>query len=132
LLSFVGGYKFARNWEFSARYRFAGRTPFVPTDQDATLANYPEVVLDYSRLGEEKLGIFSQLDMRLDKKWNLRNFAFDVFIEIQNVLSQDIPSPPEFSLNRNTSGVVIEPQSLVELENGGGQLIPSLGIVIDF
>ena len=132
LLSFVGGYKFGRNWEFSARYRFAGRTPFVPTDLDATLENYPEIVLDYSRLGEEKLDIFSQLDIRLDKKWNLRNFAFDVFIEIQNVLAQDIPSPPEYGLNRDPSGMIIEPQSLVEIQNGGGQLIPSLGIVIDF
>lgn len=132
LVSFVGGYKFGRNWEFSARYRFAGRTPFVPTDLDATLANYPEIVLDYSRLGEEKLDIFSQLDIRLDKKWNFKSFAFDVFFEIQNVLSQDIPSPPEYGLNRDATGMVIEPQSLVEIQNEGGQIIPSIGIVIDF
>ncbi|WP_054558007.1 TonB-dependent receptor [Croceitalea dokdonensis] len=132
LISFVGGYKFKRNWEFSARYRFAGSTPFVPTDQTATLANYPEVILDYSRLGEEKLAIFSQLDVRLDKKWNFNKFAFDLFFEVQNVLSQDIPSPPEFGLNRDAMGMIVQPQSLVALENGGGQLIPSIGIVVDF
>jgi hypothetical protein len=132
LLSFTGGYKFKRNWEFSARYRFAGETPFVPTDLDATLENYPEVVLDYSRLGEEKLGIFSQLDIRLDKKWNFRNFAFDLFLEIQNVLGQDIPSPPEYGLNRDSMGMIIEPPSLVEIQQDSGQLIPSIGIVVDF
>ncbi len=132
LISFVGGYKFARNWEFSARYRFAGQTPFVPTDLEATLASYPEIVLDYSRLGEEKLEVFSQLDIRLDKKWNFRNFAFDVFFEIQNVLAQDIPSPPEYGLNRDSSGAITEPRSLVEIPPGEGQLIPSLGIVLDF
>ena len=132
LISFVGGYKFGRNWEFSARYRFAGRTPFVPTDLEATLENYPEVILDYSRLGEEKLDIFSQLDVRLDKKWNFQNFAFDVFIEFQNVLSQDIPSPPEYGLNRDITGAIIDPRSLVEIPPGEGQFIPSLGIVIDF
>jgi len=38
LVSFTGGYKLPKNWEISARYRFAGETPFVPTDLDATLA----------------------------------------------------------------------------------------------
>ena len=132
LISFVGGYKLNRNWEFSARYRFAGRTPFVPTNLEATLENYPEVILDYSRLGEEKLTLFSQLDVRLDKKWNFEKFAFDLFIEAQNILGQNIPSPTEFGLNRDDMGRVLEPQSLVVIEEDGGQLIPSIGIVIDF
>ncbi|MBT8301626.1 MAG: TonB-dependent receptor, partial [Maribacter sp.] len=132
LISFVGGYKLKRNWELSSRYRFAGRTPFVPTDLDATLANYPEIILDYSRLGEEKLGIFSQLDVRLDKKWNFKKFAFDLFVEAQNILGQNIPRPPEYGLNRDTMGMIIEPQSLVEISNESSQIIPSIGIVIDF
>ena len=132
LISFVGGYKFKRNWEFSARYRFAGRTPFVPTDLDATLENYPEVVLDYSRLGEEKLDIFSQLDVRLDKKWNFKKLALNVFIEAQNVLGQQIPQPTEFGLNRDIDGSLVEPRSLVALESDTGQIIPSIGVVVDF
>ncbi len=132
LISFVGGYKLKRNWELSSRYRFAGRTPFVPTDLDATLANYPEIVLDYARLGEEKLAIFSQLDVRLDKKWNFKKFAFELFIEAQNILGQNTPSPTDFGLNRDDMGMVIQPQSLVAIEDDGGQIIPSLGIVIDF
>lgn len=132
LVSFTGGYKFNRNWELSARYRFAGQTPFVPTDLDATLANYPDVVLDYNRLGEENLAVFSQLDVRIDKKWNFKKFAFNVFIEAQNILGQDIPNPSEYGLNRNDMGMVIDPRSLVEIEQDGGQIIPSIGIVVDF
>ncbi|WP_224488107.1 TonB-dependent receptor [Robertkochia flava] len=132
LVSFTGGYKFGNNWEFSARYRFAGETPFVPTDLDATLANYPEVVLDYNRLGEEKLGTFSQLDIRIDKKWNLRKLALNVFFEAQNVLGQQIPQPTEYGLSRNADGSVVEPRSLVAIESDNSQLIPSIGIVVDF
>lgn len=132
LISFTGGYKFKRNWELSARYRYAGETPFVPTDLDATLNNYPDVILDYSRLGDEKLAIFSQLDLRIDKKLNFKKLAFDVFIEAQNVLSQDIPSPTDYGLNRNSMGMIVEPRSLVAIENGAGQIIPSIGIVVDF
>ncbi len=132
LISFVGGYKLKRNWELSARYRFAGRTPFVPTDLDATLANYPEVILDYSRLGEEKLAIFSQLDVRLDKKWNFEKFAFNLFIEVQNILFQDIPSPTEYGLNRDATGMVVQPESLLAIDSDFGSAIPGIGIVIDF
>ncbi|MEM6541505.1 MAG: TonB-dependent receptor, partial [Bacteroidota bacterium] len=132
LISFTGGYKLKRNWEISARYRFAGETPFVPTDLEATLANYPEVILDYSRLGEENLDIFSQLDLRIDKKWNFKRLSLDVFVEAQNVLGQDIPQPPEFGLNRDVNGAIVDPRSLVEIESDTGQIIPSIGIVVDF
>ncbi|WP_299243684.1 TonB-dependent receptor [uncultured Aquimarina sp.] len=132
LVSFTGGYKLKRNWEISARYRFAGKTPFVPTDQDATLANYPEVILDYDRLGEEKLDVFSQLDLRIDKKWNFKNLSLNVFIEAQNILGQQAPQPTQFGLTRDTSGAIIEPRSLTEIETETGQIIPSIGIVIDF
>jgi outer membrane receptor for ferrienterochelin and colicin len=132
LLSFVGGYKLKRNWEVSARYRFAGETPFVPVDQDATLANYPEIILDYGRLGEEKLGIFSQLDLRIDKRWDLQRLSLNIFIEAQNVLSQDIPQPPEFGLSRDAGGQITEPRTLTQLERDSGQIIPSIGVVVDF
>ncbi|MDC7996528.1 TonB-dependent receptor [Gilvibacter sediminis] len=132
LISFTGGYKLARNWEISARYRFAGRTPFVPVDQAATLDAYPEVVLDYSRLGEEKLEIFSQLDIRIDKKWNFEKFSFNVFAEVQNALGQDIPQPTEFGLARDADGNIQNPRQLSAIEQNTGQLIPSIGIVLDF
>ena len=132
LMSFTGGYKLPKNWEISARYRFAGETPFVPTDLDATLANYPEVILDYSRLGEEKLDVFSQLDLRIDKKWNFKNLSLDVFIEAQNVLGQEIPQPTQFGLSRDNTGTIINPRSLTPIETDSGQIIPSIGVVVDF
>ena len=59
LSSFSGGYKLKRNWEISSRWRFAGKTPYVPYDLEASLNNYPNMVLDYSQLGNLKLGNFS-------------------------------------------------------------------------
>ncbi len=132
LISFTGGYKLKKNWEVSARYRFAGNTPFVPTNEAATLANYPEVVLDYNRLGEEKLDVFSQLDVRIDKKWNFEKLSLNVFVEAQNILGQDIPQTPQFGLARDMSGNIAQPRSLQQIETDSGQVIPSLGIVIDF
>ncbi|NNG10331.1 MAG: hypothetical protein HKM92_09160, partial [Arenibacter sp.] len=59
-------------------------------------------------------------------------FAFDLFIEAQNILGQNIPRPPEYGLNRDATGVIVQPQSLVEISSESSQIIPSIGIVIDF
>jgi len=132
LVSLVSGYKLPKNWELSTRYRFAGNTPFIPVDQEATLQTYPEIILDYERLGEEELSVFSQLDLRIDKKWNFEKWSFNVFVEAQNILAQEIPQPPQFGLTRDSTGTLIQPSGLVEIETTTNQIIPSLGIVVDF
>jgi hypothetical protein len=132
LISATAGYKFKRNWEAGLRYRYAGKTPFAKVDQAQTLANYPQVVLDYNNLGENKLDAFSQLDLRIDKKWNFKKFAFNIFLDIQNALATKTPQPTEFGLNRDNAGTVINPRSLVAVSSPDGSVLPSLGIILDF
>jgi outer membrane receptor for ferrienterochelin and colicin len=132
LISFTGGYKLKNQWELSSRFRFAGKTPYVPTNLEATLENYPDIVLDYDRLGEEKLDAFHQLDLRIDKKWNFNNMALGLYVDIQNVFAQEIPQPPDYGLNRDSDGNVIEPRSLVEIQSDSGTIIPSIGVILDF
>ena len=132
LVSFVGGYKLKRNWEISARYRFAGGSPYVPTDLERTLDTYPDIILEYSQLGQQKIGAFSQLDMRIDKKWNFNKFSFNLFVEVQNLLAQTNPQPPEYGLNRDETGVLVQARSLVEIMQDSGSTIPSIGVVVDF
>ena len=132
LISFVGGYKLKKNLEISSRYRFAGQTPYVPTNLDATLASYPEIILDYTRLGEEKLATFSQLDIRVDKKWNYNKYSLNIFFEVQNVLGQSIPRPNEYGLSRDMNGNLNNPLSLSQINQDTSTSIPSIGIVVDF
>ncbi len=132
LISATAGYKFKRNWEAGLRYRYAGKTPFAKVDQAQTLANYPQVVLDFNNLGENKLDAFSQLDLRIDKKWNFKKFAFNVFLDIQNALATKTPQPTDFGLNRDNSGTIINPRSLVAVNGAEGNVLPSLGIILDF
>ncbi len=132
LVSATAGYKFKRNWEAGLRYRYAGKTPFAKVNQGQTLANYPQVILDYNNLGENKLDAFSQLDLRIDKKWNFKKFAFNVFLDIQNALATKTPQPTDFGLNRDNSGTIINPRSLVAVNGAEGNVLPSLGIILDF
>lgn len=132
LISFTGGIKLKRNWELSSRLRYAGSTPGVPTDLDATLASYPNIVLDFQGIGEEELDAFNQLDFRVDKKWNFEKLSLNIFVDIQNILGATAPQATEYILARDEEGTVIEPNSLVAVDPSEGSLIPSIGIVVYF
>ena len=134
LISFSGGYKLKRNWEISARWRFSGKTPYVPVNQNATLQAYPEVVLDYDQLGNVKLDPFNLADIRFDKKWNFKRYSFNFYFEIQNFLAQAVPIPDEYGLNRSETGALILPQSLVKVntDENTNIPIPTFGFVVDF
>ena len=133
LLTFTGGYKLPKNWEVSLRYRYAGATPFATTDTAATLITYPQIIIDYSRLGENKLSTFKQGDFRLDKKWNFEKLSFNFYIEIQNFLAQENPQPDEYTLARTDEGEDILPKELVKIEREERNTpFPSFGFVFDF
>ena len=132
LISFTGGYKFKKNWEVSTRWRFSGKTPYVPYDLNLSTQTYPEMILDYSRLGEVKLANFSLMDIRFDKKWNREKYSFNFYLDIQNFLGQKIPIPPKFGLERNELFEVILPRNLVQVDISNGSVIPSFGFIVDF
>ncbi len=132
LLSFTGGYKFGKNYELSLRSRFIGRTPYAPVDEGATLQNYPLTVLDYEQLGDVFLRPFYQTDFRFDKKWNFKLLALNVYLEVQNLFGQAVPTPPQFALDRDEVGQVIFPLQLTELSAQEGIVLPTIGLVVDF
>jgi hypothetical protein len=133
LISLLGGYKLGRNWEVSGRYRYLGKSPYAPVDQQATLDNYPAVIRDYNRLGTVRLNPLSQLDIRIDKKWNFERFSLEAFIEIQNALAQASPSQPRYGLDRDKNGDIITPRTLVRVNTtDDASVLPSVGLVLNF
>ena len=66
-------------------------------------------------MGSQKIDVFSQADLRIDKKWNFKNLSFNFFIDIQNVLAQINPQPQEFGLQRNIDGSVVFPENLIPI-----------------
>jgi len=147
LLSLLAGYKFRKNWELGLKYRLQGGVPTTPLDLEASRLNYATIgtgVLDNSRLNTVRLGNFSQLDLRIDKKWNFKRASLDVFIDIQNILNTINPAPPNYTFQRTADGsafLTTDGKALsadgsnavpLLLENTEGSLLPSIGIVVEF
>ena len=97
-----------------------------------TLANYPALIRDFTRIGEQRLNPFSQVDLRVDKKWSFNNWSLDLFFEIQNALHKQLRRTTIW-FKRNTDGTIIEPQELIQVNlKSEATILPSVGIVVNF
>lgn len=133
IISFTGGYKFGRNWELGLKYRYSGPTPFAPINIAATTAVYPDIVLDYDLLGQERLAAFQAFDVRIDKKWNFVKWSLDVYFDVTNVTGSVSPEAPVYVLARDEKGAIINPRQLLALEaDTDAAVLPTLGLIFDF
>lgn len=143
-VSLVGGMKMKRNWELGVKYRLATGRPYTPYDEKRSLVKSNWDVRgvglsDYGKLNTERLGTFTQLDVRVDKVWYFKRSSLNLYIDIQNFLNKEYIGPPTLIAAQNASGNLIEdPSAKVPsyksdfLINSNGFLQPSIGIIWDF
>lgn len=141
------GYKFKNNWDVGVKYRMAGGQPYTPFDMNASVSNYLTTgkgIYDYSQLNREKLPIFSQLDFRIDKKFNFKQSSLTLFLDFQNILFYKTPYLPKFTFERTddnsgfktTDGQPIKTDGSnaipMILEQESATIVPSIGFIFEF
>jgi hypothetical protein len=143
-ISLVGGVKLKRNWEMGAKFRVASGRPYTPFDVQRSLVqgnwDVKGVALnDYSRLNAERLGTFSQLDVRVDKVWYFKRSSLNLYMDIQNFLNKEYVGQPTLIASQDAAGNLIkDPNAAVPsyrgeyLTNSTGFLQPSIGVIFDF
>jgi hypothetical protein len=147
LLSITAGYKLNRNWEIGLKFRYQGAAPYSPFDLSASQLNYLTLgtgVFDFNRTNSLELPAFHASDIRIDKKWNLRRFTLDLYLDIQNWYSSKNPGIPQYTFQRtadNTGFQTTDGQPIrqngsngipVILANNDGRLLPTLGFIVEF
>ena len=122
-----------KNWEISSKLRYTDKTPYAPINFELSNVSYPEIIFDYSQLGNYFLNKFLKLDLRIDKRWNFKSTSMNFYIDSENLLANEIPVPPEYGLLRDSNQNVIIPRSLIEVESDNRtSIIPSVGFVFYF
>lgn len=147
LLSFIGGYKFKRNYELGVKFRYQGGAPYTPFDLAASQQNYLTTgagVADNSQFNNLRLGAFNAMDIRIDKKWNFRKWALDVFIDVSNVYGSVSPQYPQYTFERTpdnsafatTNGQAVQPDGSNAIpyiiKESDPVTIPSIGFIVAF
>jgi hypothetical protein len=139
----TAGKRFNNNWEIGTRWRFLGGTPYTPFDvtQSTLIRNWDlreQPVLDYNQINAVRLPAFHQLDLRIDKKYFFRNWNFNWYVDIQNAYNFQAEQPPLFVPVRDVGGeILVDPTDpsryqLRFLQNTAGNLLPTLGIIVEF
>lgn len=141
------GYKFKRNWDIGIKYRAAGGQPYTPFDVATSTANYLTTGVgsyDYARLNNERLPMFQQLDLRIDKKFNFKKTSLNLFLDFQNVLLHKTPYLPRFTFQRNEDNTGFATTDGNAIANDGSNaipyiidqrsatIVPSIGFIFEF
>jgi len=147
LVSATMGYKFKHGWELGVKYRYAGGAPYTPYDMIASQQNYlllGKGILDNTQLNTLRLKAFNQLDVRVDKKINMKHTSLDIYMDIQNISAYKNESAPDYLFKRNAdnSGFETTDGSPVKtdgsnavpkvLPNITSTVVPSIGFVFEF
>jgi TonB family protein len=86
----LGSYRLGRGWEFGSRFRLVSGPlttpvlgpPALPAIYAADSGSYvPLQGEPYSR----RLPLFHQLDLRVDKRWQFREWRLSAYLDVQNV-----------------------------------------------
>ena len=143
IVSVTAGKLFGRNWELGARFRMSGGGPFTPYDLATSSLKtnwdfYPRGVPSYNQLNSQRLNNFTQLDLRLDKKYTFKSFNLNLFLDIQNITNSVYQQQKQLVLDRSAGGA---PQSdptdatrykMKFIEDPAGTILPTIGIIFDF
>ncbi|MFQ3575659.1 MAG: carboxypeptidase-like regulatory domain-containing protein [Cytophagales bacterium] len=145
IVSLTAGKKFKKNWELGARWRYLGGQPYIPIDVEtssriASWNSLGRAVPDFSRINQERLPAFHQLDIRLDKKYFFNKWNFNWYIDIQNFYNFKAQQPDVLVLQRDPqTGVplVNDPNNPTAyltkfVTNTAGTILPTVGIIVEF
>ncbi|WP_439473774.1 TonB-dependent receptor [Algoriphagus formosus] len=143
ILSLTAGKRFKKNWEIGARWRYLGGTPYTPFDveESALISNWDlrnQGILDFTQINGERLPAFHQLDLRVDKKYYFKNWNLNWYFDIQNAYNFQAQQAPLLVPERNDAGdLVVNPNDpsryqLKLIENTAGNLLPTIGLIIEF
>ncbi len=143
VVSLTGGKKFKKNWDLGLRWLFSGGAPYTPFDlaTSSLRASWDvrgQGLLDYNRLNSERLGVFHQLDIRVDKRFYFKKWSLNLYLDIQNMYAFAAPTAPFLIAETDADGnPIVDPNDssryLVKtVDSSSGSPIPTIGIIAEF
>jgi hypothetical protein len=88
IFNIIGGYRFSKAWEFSARWRYAGGRPYTPYNRDVSITSGTGQ-LDLTRINENRYKPYHRLDLRVDHRTFYKWGTWIEYITIDNAYNRD-------------------------------------------
>ncbi|MEI6062811.1 MAG: TonB-dependent receptor, partial [Bacteroidota bacterium] len=131
-----------KNWDIGVKWRFVGGAPYTPYDESkSSLIQAWDVrgqgYLDYNSYNANRLDVFHQLDLRVDKEYYFKKWSLNVYLDIQNLYNFKAKQPDVLVQVRDVNGIpLIDPNDptryvLKYLPSVSGTVLPTIGIIVE-
>ena len=141
ILNMSGTYNFPKHWSLGAKVSCIGGSPYTPYDvEKSSLVEAWNVqgraYYDYSRYNQERLPVFGQLDVRVDKTFYLKKCMLGFYLDIQNITASKLRQPDALLSTgqiENPSAPLSEQRYVMKsIRQESGTLLPTLGITFEY
>lgn len=141
ILNMSGTYNFPKHWSLGAKVICIGGSPYTPYDvEKSSLVEAWNVqgraYYDYSRYNQERLPVFGQLDVRVDKTFYLKKCMLGFYLDIQNITASKLRQPDALMSTgqiENPSAPLSEQRYVMKsIRQESGTLLPTLGITFEY
>ena len=141
ILNMSGTYNLPKHWSLGAKVSCIGGSPYTPYDvEKSSLVEAWNVqgraYYDYSRYNQERLPVFGQLDVRVDKTFYLKKCMLGFYLDIQNITASKLRQPDALMSTgqiENPSAPLSEQRYVMKsIRQESGTLLPTLGITFEY
>jgi len=113
----VASYRFFRDWEAGVSYRLVSGTPRTPVVGSFYDADFGTYTRQLGAPGSARNAIFSQLDVRIERRFTFDRWVFGIYLDIINALNSE-----------NAEGVLYDYRSRESAALRGVPILPILGL----
>jgi len=118
-LVLLASYRLPRGFRIGAAFRLSTSYPFTPFHGSIDTESGPAPV--FGPFNGARLGLFHQLDLRVDKRWTLKRLEVLAYFDVQNVYNRVNPEWAHYA------------PDFREIEYVAGMpIFPTLGVRLDF
>jgi TonB family protein len=122
ILTALGSYELGRGWEIGGRFRYVTGNLYTPCSSSLFSSTGSAYVCVPAAINSQRLPAFHQLDIRIDKRFQFRNFALGVYLDLINVYNRQNPDLIQYNYDFSQS----------RPETASLPIVPSLGIRGEF
>jgi len=122
ILTIVAGVSLPHGWEIGLRFQLTSGRPFTPFVGSIYTADCDDYTGIPGEPGSERLPLFHQLDLRIEKVWTVRRVArINLYLDVQNVY-----------YSRNVEAYFYSYDFSQRYPITGLPIIPNLGLGVEF
>lgn len=116
-LTVIASYQLPRGWQVGARLRLISGSPDTPVLGAKYLAGSDSYLPLYGAVNSERLPLFHQLDLRIDKVWTFDAWSLDLYLDVLNLYNHRSIEGVQYSYDFSQSSFI-----------GGLPIFPSIGL----